>query len=49
MLRSGRILPLSHHFIVNSVQMTSGTSAGQLEVVVCVGSTHVSTVELTNL
>lgn len=49
MVRSGRILPLSHHFIVNSVQMASGTSADQLEVVGYVGSTHMSTVELTNL
>lgn len=33
MLRSGRILPFSHHFFVNCVQMTSGTAAEQLEVV----------------
>lgn len=33
MLRRGRILPFSHHFIVTSLQMTSGTAADQLEVV----------------
>lgn len=32
-LRSGIILPFSHYFIVNFVQMTSGTAADQLEVV----------------
>lgn len=30
-LRSGRNLPFSHHFIVNFVQVTSGTAADQLE------------------
>lgn len=31
-LRSGRILPFSHQFFVNCVQMTSGAAADQLEV-----------------
>lgn len=33
MLRSGIVLPFSHHFIVNFVQMISATAAHQLEVV----------------
>lgn len=47
MLRSGIILAFSHHFIVNSVHMISGTAADQLEAVGSLDSIHMPTVELT--
>lgn len=46
-LRSGIILPFFHNFTVNSVRMTSGTAADQLEMAGSADSIRMSTAEFT--